>query len=341
MASKELAGALAHMLFCSITSQVTENKLQDQHNRKPEGARQPTLQALSFFVLATMSTSTFHAFSRLPPELRRMVWLFALPSPRVLSVHDLRVRRLPKWRIVYSAIDISCEISQGYPVILAVNSESRVEALRYYSMLHGLQEFCLMGDCLIKTTYYSRRFASWPRIPQLVFLEHPWKAGHNMMIRQAAVEENYLPFLRPEACCNLEELHIVIHIRREATDTRSENWNTTMAERWNSNIAYPESKQAKVYHSGDTIEKSDGWGNADKQNKFLRKLEKASKGNGPVVKLVRTDHLLRKNHDNPKNDRFCFPTSATPGWLDWGGCGDPWKATKMMKPLFGLREGKP
>ena len=83
---------------------------------------------------------TFHPFPRLPPELRHMIWLSALPGPRGIwtfaSANDHPAQaRFPK-----------------PPVTSSINQESRIETLKHYQILEEvriIKKFDICGSELV------------------------------------------------------------------------------------------------------------------------------------------------------------------------------------------------
>lgn len=249
-----------------------------------------------------MSNEGFSFFPRLPPGLLIKIWRLALPSFCVITIHfDIIKSKDPLWKFrareifdPLSALNKAiCQINCKYPVILAVNHESREETLHYYSNLHGLQDFPLLEPgCIVNATYNPMpingiRLSRGGQVPELNILEHPPEDGKRMRVRKASITESMLLALRPEACFDLEELRIVI------ID-------------YFLHVPIPETME-KVYQSGDTIEHSTGWGDTDTHNEFLRRLGKVAEGRKLVVKLVRDPGSLHIDGCGIKHDPFCFP----------------------------------
>jgi hypothetical protein len=70
---------------------------------------------------------TFHPFSRLPLELRLMIWRYAIPNDRVIEIRS--------WgNFLHAPIKYSVAPHQT-PAVLQVNQESRQEALRSYRLV--------------------------------------------------------------------------------------------------------------------------------------------------------------------------------------------------------------
>jgi 2EXR family len=94
------------------------------------------------------SSRTFTNFSKLPAELRVKIWRHCLPKPRAIPIfqkhycedgHDQRI--------------ICYECFKPHPTILAVNHESRNQALKFYVIIHGPHKFCVAFDNERDTIY--------------------------------------------------------------------------------------------------------------------------------------------------------------------------------------------
>lgn len=73
------------------------------------------------------AAETFHQFPRFPVELRRMIWMFSLPEPRVVEVvYDTRY---------------GCRSLCAPPTALSVNLESRQVALARFKLCFGTNEW--------------------------------------------------------------------------------------------------------------------------------------------------------------------------------------------------------
>lgn len=76
---------------------------------------------------------TFHPFSRLPTELRLVIWQFYLPRERVLAMK--RTRLMSEHHIPFTVHGFWAPNS--VPTALHICRESRCEALRYYKLSFG------------------------------------------------------------------------------------------------------------------------------------------------------------------------------------------------------------
>lgn len=70
----------------------------------------------------------FHLFPKLPPELRRHIWVFALPAPRILELWDTNNYRDPVQRETDGAYS-------GAPSFLLACKEAHEVYLRHYSKI--------------------------------------------------------------------------------------------------------------------------------------------------------------------------------------------------------------
>src|SRR5277367_1421779 len=78
-----------------------------------------------------MSSETFHLFPKLPIELRRMIWAFALPGPRQIKLFTKP-----------DACLVRRKSTKGLaPIILSANREAREVALRHYETWHNADAF--------------------------------------------------------------------------------------------------------------------------------------------------------------------------------------------------------
>lgn len=88
-----------------------------------------SLSKLHALLMANTPHPDFHLFSKLPLEIRRMIWVHSLPGPRIVDLRfsNLGPRRgFPnKWQLI-SPTEI--------PIALHVCKESREEAKRYYKL---------------------------------------------------------------------------------------------------------------------------------------------------------------------------------------------------------------
>ena len=89
-----------------------------------------------------MSNDTFYFFAKLAPEIRDLIWIFALPRPRLVPR-----RYLPdqdEW--------------EEDPVTLQVNHESRAVALRYYKPFK-VKAPLLIPNCYFMSNHPKYRYA--------------------------------------------------------------------------------------------------------------------------------------------------------------------------------------
>jgi hypothetical protein len=86
------------------------------------------------------SSRTFTNFSKLPAELRIKIWRYCLPKPRAIPIFQKHYREDGDQSI------IRYECFKPHPTILAVNRESRMEALKFYVMIHGPHKFWVAFD---------------------------------------------------------------------------------------------------------------------------------------------------------------------------------------------------
>lgn len=68
--------------------------------------------------------SEFAPFPKLPLEIRRNIWVYALPGPRIIN-------------LLYDEVKEDCWSVASIPETLHVCQESRIEALRYYILTFG------------------------------------------------------------------------------------------------------------------------------------------------------------------------------------------------------------
>jgi 2EXR family len=80
--------------------------------------------------------STFPQFTRLPPELRRMIWLLAAQIPRTIEVSQESVFIYKLFRMYRMSKIITKFTGHITPAILSASQESRSTALEVYTKLH-------------------------------------------------------------------------------------------------------------------------------------------------------------------------------------------------------------
>jgi hypothetical protein len=78
----------------------------------------------------------FPRFSKLPVELRLMIWKEALPRPRLVEVNF----RFKNDEFPFGSELASCATRTSPPAILGVCHESRTEALKHYSMCFAVDD---------------------------------------------------------------------------------------------------------------------------------------------------------------------------------------------------------
>ena len=102
------------------------------------------------------SSRKFTNFSKLPTELRLKIWRHCLPKPRAIVIYTKHLDWDDSGRRV-----IRYHSSKPHPTILAVNRESRNEALNFYIMIHGPNNYCLAFDNDRDTIYSMTPPSEW------------------------------------------------------------------------------------------------------------------------------------------------------------------------------------
>jgi hypothetical protein len=85
------------------------------------------------FVERWRNTNTFHGFSKLPIELRRMIWRFTFREFCIVNLNpvvELDIAQNGEWFSHHR------RKQNPLPVALYVNTESRAEATRFYCVYH-------------------------------------------------------------------------------------------------------------------------------------------------------------------------------------------------------------
>jgi len=96
----------------------------------------------------SITSPTFTTFPRLPTELRLKIWRHCFPKPRAIPIFQRNYDEDgPDQKI------IRFECFTPHPTVLAVNRESRNEALRFYIIIHGPHNFCVAFDSERDTIY--------------------------------------------------------------------------------------------------------------------------------------------------------------------------------------------
>lgn len=115
-------------------SDLAYSFVRDQFKKRPKHSWQHKPECLFNPMFKPISTSkTFHLFPLLPPELRLMVWGFALEG-RDICLTDWMIQQTehgPPSDVVRRDHDIMV------PSILHVNAEARTFALKHYEVVNG------------------------------------------------------------------------------------------------------------------------------------------------------------------------------------------------------------
>jgi 2EXR family len=239
------------------------------------------------------SSRTFTNFSKLPAEVRLSIWRQCLPKPRAIPIFQKHYDEdgddptVPRY-----------ECFKPHPTILAVNRESRNEALRFYVMIHGPHKFCVAFDNEKDTIYAmtppSRYVHSDLSIHLFEKSRFEWLnrgRGRRALIENAltikslAVNEADLERSdRQRQYLQLDELIIVLP--------------SSQGFRW-ADIGGSSQIQRRVFPLQPEI--------GEAQQKFMREMERwAKKGEGnqykmPTIKVVRWGTL------RTEEDFFCVP----------------------------------
>ena len=93
---------------------------------------------------AVVLTNTFHPFSRLPTELRDMIWELAVPGPRLVEVHfnaNLKEQCSGEDDAVTRRKPLKHRFLAKLPVLLHVCRDSRAIGLKYYELALGCKGY--------------------------------------------------------------------------------------------------------------------------------------------------------------------------------------------------------
>ncbi|GAP90572.2 hypothetical protein SAMD00023353_5000620 [Rosellinia necatrix] len=102
-----------------------------------------TMEQPSSLASTAQEATSFTKFGQLPPELRIKIWEFALPGARVVMVNSPYARQEWAPNSLDEALpqvldEETWQSTTQIPALLHVNSESRHEALKHYSLSFGV-----------------------------------------------------------------------------------------------------------------------------------------------------------------------------------------------------------
>jgi hypothetical protein len=87
--------------------------------------------SLIFSGLASPPSQDFTYFSKLPIETRLRIWRYGLPGPRILDFLPAQEDVPKRWEFLFAQRHEGAVLL----TLLAVNHESRTEALKYYTII--------------------------------------------------------------------------------------------------------------------------------------------------------------------------------------------------------------
>jgi hypothetical protein len=105
--------------------------------------------SLIFSGLASPPSQDFTYFSKLPIETRLRIWRYGLPGPRILDFLPAQEDVPKRWEFLFAQRHEGAVLL----TLLAVNHESRTEALKYYTIIQQPRGYSVAFDPERDTIY--------------------------------------------------------------------------------------------------------------------------------------------------------------------------------------------